>query len=556
MTDHEPERGCDALAQTDASKWEAAQTRAFLHWVNTILKRREIKLNDLLSGFETGVNLVHLVEILTGKPLQQKWSKNPNTRINMITNSNLAIQHLKDAGVQKLMVSAENFVNDQRLNLILGFCWQLLRAFQEPPAEDGSGGTGDSFGDNLLRWVKTTLKDYGDIDLKDGFKSEGFRNGKVFAGLINEFDDNFINYKSLGRDHHTFNDNCKYALDTAEQKMGIPAILDHVDLSTGKCNDKQLQLYLSLMYNAYKEKDLGMTKESLMKRVAELEQKLILLTEENLSLKASIEQAMRSHSKLNETLELQSEEHSKVRRSKQDLTSKFSILEEKFDADKLRWENELARLKLQKAKLSENSDAETTRLQQAWETASAQRDAIRDELRRTKEELTREREQLESEQKKLLSKLERAKKTKEGLESVMKGSESSHAKVGPVLTRSVIQHANDMNNWIPILEAAREFQHKSIKVPSIDVVLKKDYDQQLEALSSLVQAQNRDLDKILRDHTEEAKEVVSVAMGKLKKRERTAKEIEEGDSSSEDEPEPEPEKMKKSTSDKSRKHKK
>jgi len=165
--------------------------------------------------------------------------------------------------------------------------------------------------------------------LKDGFKSDGFRNGKVFAGLINEFDDSFINYKSLGKGHHTYNDNCKYALDVAEQKMGIPAILDHVDLSTGKCNDKQLQLYLSLMYNAYKEKDLGMTKESLMKRVAELEQKLILLTEENLSLKASIEQALKSHSQLNETLELQSQEHSKVRRSKQDLTSQFNILEEK-----------------------------------------------------------------------------------------------------------------------------------------------------------------------------------------------------------------------------------
>jgi len=55
--------------------------------------------------------------------------------------------------------------------------------------------------------------------------------------------------------------------------MGIPAILDSADLSSGKCNDKQLQLYLSLMYNAYKEKYLGMTKESLMRRVAELVQK-------------------------------------------------------------------------------------------------------------------------------------------------------------------------------------------------------------------------------------------------------------------------------------------
>jgi hypothetical protein len=108
------------------------------------------------------------------------------------------------------------------------------------------------------------------------------------------------------------------------------------------------------MYNAYKEKDLGMTKESMMKKVAELEQKLQLLIEENVSLKASIEAAMKSHHDLNETLELKNDEHSKVRRSKDDLTSKFNFLQENYDADRLKWENELANLKAQKAKLSEN----------------------------------------------------------------------------------------------------------------------------------------------------------------------------------------------------------
>jgi len=412
----------------------------------------------------------------------------------------------------------------------------LLRHFQEPPSEDGSQTGGDSFAENLLRWVRTTLKDYGDINLKDGFKSESFKNGKVFAGLINEFDDSYINYKSLGNDVHTYSGNCKYALETAEAKMGIPAILDFADLATGKCNDKQLQLYLSLMYNAYKEKDLGMTKESMMKRVAELEAKLQLLIDENVSLKQSIEQALLNQSNLSESLDLKSEEHSKVRRSKDDLTTKFNFLEDQYEKDRLKWEEELTKLKAQKAKLSESSDAETTRLQQKWEEVSNQRDAIRDELRRTKDELTKEREVLEAEQKKLLAKLERAKKTKEGLESVMKGSEASHAKVGPVLTKSIIQHANDMNNWIPILESCREYKHKSVSVPNTDAVLKKDYDQQLELLSKLVNAQNTDLDKLLLDRTNEAKEVVSVAMGKLKKRVRTAKEIEEGGESSEDEP--------------------
>jgi len=343
-------------------------------------------------------------------------------------------------------------------------------------------------------------------------------------------------------------------LETAEAKMGIPAILDFADLAAGKCNDKQLQLYLSLMYNAYKEKDLGMTKESMMKRVAELEAKLQLLMDENASLKQSIEQALLNQSNLSESLDLKSEEHSKVRKSKDDLTSKFNFLEDQYEKDRLRWEEELALLKAQKAKLSESSDAETTRLQQKWEEVSAQRDAIRDELRKTKDELTKEREVLEAEHKKLLAKLERAKKTKEGLEAVLKGSEASHQKVGPVLTKSIIQHANDMNNWIPILESGREYKNKPVTVPSVSAVLSKDYDQQLEVLSQLVNAQNKDLDKLLLDRTNEAKEVVSVAMGKLKKRVRTAKELEDGGESSEDEPVIEPQQTQEE--DKSKKSKK
>jgi len=215
----------------------------------------------------------------------------------------------------------------------------------------------------LLRWVKTTLKDYSDINLKDGFKSESFRNGKVFAGLINEFDDSYINYKSLGNDVHSYSDNCKTALDTAELKMGIPSILEYTDLSAGKCNDKQLQLYLSLMYNAYKEKDIGMTKESLMKKVQELEEKVLILTEENTQLKAALQSAIQANSQVQETLSLTSEEHSKVRRVKDDLTSQLNLLEEKYSQEKLRWDNELSKLKQQKAKLSSNSDQETEALQ-------------------------------------------------------------------------------------------------------------------------------------------------------------------------------------------------
>jgi hypothetical protein len=43
--------------------------------------------------------------------------------------------------MKNLTISAENLVAAEFLNLILGFCWQLLKTFQEPPDfDDGEGG--------------------------------------------------------------------------------------------------------------------------------------------------------------------------------------------------------------------------------------------------------------------------------------------------------------------------------------------------------------------------------------------------------------------------------
>jgi hypothetical protein len=76
-----------------------------------------------------------------------------------------------------LTVSAENLVNsDERdLPLILGFCWQLLRKYQNV----GGGSKNSSYEQSLLEWLRSVTKDYADINLDDGFKAGSFHNGKV-----------------------------------------------------------------------------------------------------------------------------------------------------------------------------------------------------------------------------------------------------------------------------------------------------------------------------------------------------------------------------------------
>jgi hypothetical protein len=68
-----------------------------------------------------------------------------------------------------------------------------------------------------------------------------------------------------------------------------------------------LQLYLSLLYNSFSEKDRGMTKEVLMKKVQEAEGIVVTLTNENLALKESLTQAQQSFSLIEENLNMTTE---------------------------------------------------------------------------------------------------------------------------------------------------------------------------------------------------------------------------------------------------------
>jgi len=77
--------------------------------------------------------------------------------------------------------------------------------------------------------------------------------------------------------------------------------------------------------------------------------------EENIALKESIAKSQQSANQLHEMLTMTTDEHTRVKKQRDDLKHKLHELTEKFKSDKLKWDNEVIDLKRQKAKLSENS---------------------------------------------------------------------------------------------------------------------------------------------------------------------------------------------------------
>jgi hypothetical protein len=86
------------------------QKKTFTTWVNLHLKKTGTKIEDLKNGFEDGVSLIKLIEVISEDSLG-KYKAEPKSRIHKVENINVALKYingfLKAQGISNFY-SAEN----------------------------------------------------------------------------------------------------------------------------------------------------------------------------------------------------------------------------------------------------------------------------------------------------------------------------------------------------------------------------------------------------------------------------------------------------------------
>lgn len=261
--------------------WEEVQKKAFTHWVNTILEKRAKKVvNSLEDTLSDGVTVIDFVELLCEKKLKKKFTQNPKQRIQVIENTHLALNFLKENGVEPkyLTVASEDLV-DKNLKLILGFLWMLFRKFRiakQMGVEDV-----DSTTEGLLNWVREVTTGYKGVNIRD-FKSS-FSDGNAFLALVHAFDKSLFNYNERLEEHSTL-ENIEASFDMAEKTLGIPQLLDPQELADGTIDERSVVLYVSLYFHAFvsaqeKNKIEG-EKKAITEKVTDLETQLIEANEQ------------------------------------------------------------------------------------------------------------------------------------------------------------------------------------------------------------------------------------------------------------------------------------
>ncbi|EAS66895.2 hypothetical protein DDB_G0294557 [Dictyostelium discoideum AX4] len=274
--------------QLAQSRWESAQEKAFLSWVNSLLSKKNLKIENISTDFSDGTKLIYFLELVSNKKCRRKFNPEPKDKINRIQNITIALWFIEeelDIKIRSISsIGAEDFYDGNK-KMIFGFLWSLYRKFRilGIRANGGSGGESSSSPssnnhqvsmeqteaeNNLLAWC-SNLTGMNVTQFKNGFKD-----GLAFLSMARQFSQ-FPSSTSdlaleganlrggvLGSEELSFSQldglegldsiaRLNAVFDFAEKNLNIPKLLDAEDLVNGNADDRTVMLYTSMFYNAY-----------------------------------------------------------------------------------------------------------------------------------------------------------------------------------------------------------------------------------------------------------------------------------------------------------------
>lgn len=212
--------------------------------------------------------------------------------------------------------------------------------------------------------------------------------------------------------------------------MKVPSILEPKSLANGDTKEKQVILYISLIFNAFQ---------------AELEKRRLAGESQAKALS------------LREQLKLAKDENAAMK-------DRLRALQEKVDV---------------LTKLLE----ETTREKESLS-------ALKDELLKAKEQLEKETAELRKEKADLLNQINAAKKERERLEAEFNEAQKKAASAMDPLLDTLAKHLREMHEWKVFLAQGREYESEKIQLLVEKEISEFSYDDQLVTLSEALAEEN------------------------------------------------------------------
>jgi len=202
--------------------------KVFRAWCNSLLRHRDVQIDNLFEGLADGVNLLILTELLTRKVIKVKTYKNPTRDIHRLENVSIALRTLKaqHANWRALDIEPKEVVTCQK-KTVLGLCWQFVLRFQILDEDDikGPGTALQKARQKVLDWWKEQVGDVVDIVSIDKSFTDGMAIIALCAKIAPAGEVDVAGARRLGAKARA-----QLALDLANKHLGILPLLDADDM--------------------------------------------------------------------------------------------------------------------------------------------------------------------------------------------------------------------------------------------------------------------------------------------------------------------------------------
>ncbi|KAL5965769.1 Nesprin-1 [Taenia solium] len=261
---------------------ERIQKKTFTNWINAYLAKAVPPdyVRDLFVDIRDGVKLVRLLEVLAGVrlPIERPTVMQ---RAHHLSNIRTALDFLTEKRKIKLVNINPSDVVDGRPAIVLGLIWSIILYFNidengealkaatgvsevtkkdQPMAATSPPGTITqgkmppmapvARKKALLAWicrcVSPSLKSLG-LQIKDFGPS--WRDGRAFCALIHSIEAQSLDLSKIQPSDNKAN--LKLAFSAAEQRLGIPQLLDAEDVDVDNPDERSIMTYVAQFLKEY-----------------------------------------------------------------------------------------------------------------------------------------------------------------------------------------------------------------------------------------------------------------------------------------------------------------
>ncbi|XP_047520508.1 dystonin isoform X20 [Pieris napi] len=250
---------------------DAIQKKTFTKWVNKHLKKHwkylktytrlhvcEIvnnqpccppqqvnrHVNDLFEDLRDGLNLISLLEVLSGEHLPRERGR---MRFHMLQNVQMALDFLRYKKIKLVNIRAEDIV-DGNPKLTLGLIWTIILHFQISDIVVGQEPNVTAR-EALLSWARRSTAKYPGVRVSDFTSS--WRDGLAFNALIHRNRPDLIDWRNIRS--RQVRERLETAFHVVEKEYGVTRLLDPEDVDTHEPDEKSLITYISSLYETFPE---------------------------------------------------------------------------------------------------------------------------------------------------------------------------------------------------------------------------------------------------------------------------------------------------------------